>query len=88
MTVNVDNYEQLTDVVGWVYLTNKWNIGQTRIIISGLGDVSYTQLLSGNVHLNFPVIIDESDKRVVLYYAPSTPIHADLSYDDWDDLFN
>ncbi|BDF65190.1 hypothetical protein CE91St16_15970 [Alistipes finegoldii] len=60
----------------------------TLIIVHNLGDISYAQLISGNVHLNFPVIIDESDKRVTLYYAPSTPIHADLSYDDWDDLFN
>lgn len=88
MTVNVDNYEQLTDVVGWVYLTNKWSIGQTRIIIHNVGDISYTQLISGNVHLRFPIIIDENDKRVTLYYATGTPIHADLSYDDWEDLFN
>lgn len=88
MIVTVDDHEELTDVVGWVYLINKWHIEQTRILIHNLGDISYLQLISGNVHLNFPVIIDESDKRIILYYAPNAPIHADLSYDDWEDLFN
>ena len=63
MIVTVDDHEELTDVVGWVYLTNKWSIGQARIVIHNLGDISYPQLISGNVHLNFPVIIDESDKH-------------------------
>lgn len=88
MNIIVNNYEELTDVVAWVYLINKWHIGQTRILIHNLGDISYLQLISGNVHLNFPVIIDESDKRIILYYAPNAPIHADLSYDDWENLFN
>lgn len=88
MIVTVDDHEELTDVVVWGYLKNKWHIGQTRIIIHNVGDISYTQLISGNVHLRFPVIIDVDDKRIITYYAPGTPIRADLSYDDWDDLFN
>lgn len=88
MNIIVNSYEELTDVVGWVYLNNKWIVGQTRIVIPNLGDISYAQLLSGNVRLKFPVIIDVTDKRIITYYAPGTPIRADLSYDDWDDLFN
>lgn len=66
MNVTVDNHEQLTDVVAWVYLNNKWSIGQSHIIISSLGDVSCTQLLYGNVHLRFPVIVDVSDTRITI----------------------
>lgn len=33
MIVTVDDHEELTDVVGWIYLTNKWSIGQARIVI-------------------------------------------------------
>lgn len=88
MTVLVDNHEELTDVVGWVYLTNKWSIGQSRIVISSLGDVNYRQLLNEKVHLRFPVIVDVSGTHITTYFAPSAPIRADLRYDDWDDLFN
>lgn len=87
MTVLIDNYEELTDVVGWVYLTNKWSIGQARIVIHNVRNIHYTRLLSGNVHLRFPIIVDMNNERIILYYAPSTPIHADLSYNDWEDLF-
>lgn len=89
MTVNVDNHEQLTDVVGWVYLTNKWSIGQTRIIIHNVGDISYTQLISGNVHLRFPVLVSIEPSRVWLYRVENFPdLIPDLSYNDWEDLFN
>lgn len=88
MNVNVNNHEELTDVVAWVYLNNKWSIGQSRIIIYTVGNISYTQLISGKVHLRFPVIVDVNNERIITYYAPGTPIRADLSYDDWDDLFN
>ena len=88
MTVNVDNYKELTYVLAWAHMKNKWDLEQPRISIHGIGDISYAQIILEELHLNFHVIIDESDKRVTLYYAPITPIHADLSYDDWDDLFN
>lgn len=88
MTITVDNYEELTDVVGWVYLTNKWSIGQTRIIISRLGEVSYTQLISGKVHLKYPTTIDIAIGHVRLFYSLNVPTPAELSYDDWEDLFN
>ena len=89
MNIIVNSYEELTDVVGWVYFTNKWNIGQTRIIINNVGDISYTQLISGNVHLRFPVLVSIEPSRVWLYRVEG--VHEfllDLSYDDWDDLFN
>ena len=89
MIVTVDDHEELTDVVGWVYFTNKWNIGQTRIIINNVGDISYTQLISGNVHLRFPVLVSIEPSRVWLYRVEGVPeFLPDLSYDDWDDLFN
>lgn len=89
MNIIVNSYEELTDVVGWVYFTNKWNIGQTRIIIHNVGDISYTQLISGNVHLRFPVLVSIEPSRVWLYRVEGVPeFLPDLSYDDWDDLFN
>lgn len=89
MNIIVNSYEELTDVVGWVYFTNKWNIGQTRIIINNVGDISYTQLISGNVHLRFPVLVSIEHSRVWLYRVEGVPeFLPDLSYDDWDDLFN
>lgn len=89
MIVTVDDHEELTDVVGWVYFTNKWNIGQTRIIINNVGDISYTQLISGNVHLRFPVLVSIEPSRVWLYRVEGVPeFLLDLSYDDWEDLFN
>ena len=80
MTVNVDNHEQLTDVVGWVYLTNKWSIGQTRIIIHNVGDISYTQLISGNVHLRFPVLVRVKDSCTVSSGATSSLLQERLEY--------
>lgn len=89
MNVTVDNYEELTDVVGWVYLTNKWSIGQTRIIINNVGDISYAQLISGNVHLRYPVLVDIGTGHLRLFYAATLPAyHVELSYNDWEDLFN
>ena len=88
MTVLIDDYEQLTDVVGWVYRKNAWGVGQSRIVISSLGDVNYRQLLNEKLHLRFPVIVDVSGTHITTYFAPSAPIRADLRYDDWDDLFN
>ena len=58
MIINVDDHEQLTDVVAWVYREHGWSIGQTRIVIHNLGDISYAQLISGNVHLRYPVLVD------------------------------
>lgn len=89
MNIIVNNYEELTDVVEWVYFTNKWNIGQTRIIINNVGDISYIQLISGNVHLRFPVLVCIEPSRVWLYRVEGVPeFLPDLSYDDWEDLFN
>ena len=88
MNVTVDNNTQLVILIGWVYRKNAWSYGQSRIIIHNVGDISHAQLLSGKVHLRFPVIIDANDKRIILYYVPGTPIRSDLSYDDWADLFN
>lgn len=89
MNIIVNSYEELTDVVGWVYFTNKWNIGQTRIIINNVGDISYTQLISGNAHLRFPVLVSIEPSRVWLYRVENFPdLIPDLSYNDWEDLFN
>ena len=89
MKVIVNNHEQLTDVVAQVYREREWNIEQTRVIIHNLGDVSYVQLISGNVHLRFPVLVCIEPSRVWLYRVEGVPeFLPDLSYDDWDDLFN
>lgn len=88
MTITVNNDTQLVAVIEWAYRKNAWSYGQSRIIIHNVGDVSYTQLISGKVHLKFPIIVDVNNERIITYYAPGTPIRADLSYDDWDDLFN
>ncbi len=89
MKVIVNNHEQLTDVVAQVYREREWNIEQTRVIIHNLGDVSYVQLISGNVHLRFPVLVSIEPSRVWLYRVEGVPeFLPDLSYDDWDDLFN
>ena len=89
MKVIVNNHEQLTDVVAQVYRKREWNIEQTRVIIHNLGDVSYVQLISGNVHLRFPVLVSIEPSRVWLYRVEGVPeFLPDLSYDDWDDLFN
>ena len=89
MKVIVNNHEQLTDVVAQVYREREWNIEQTRVIIHNLGDVSYVQLSSGNVHLRFPVLVSIEPSRVWLYRVEGVPeFLPDLSYDDWDDLFN
>ena len=89
MKVIVNNHEQLTDVVAQVYREREWNIEQTRVIIHNLGDVSYVQLISGNVHLRFPVLVSIEPSRVWLYLVEGVPeFLPDLSYDDWDDLFN
>lgn len=87
MNVTVDNHEQLTDVVAWVYL-NARSVGQSRIIISRLGEVIYTQLISGKVHLNYPTTVDIAIGHVHLFYSLSIPTPVELSYDDWEDLFN
>lgn len=85
MTVNVDDHEELTDVVAWVYLKNKWHIGQTRIIIHNVGDINYTQLISGNVHSNFPVLVEIKVARVELHCMSGVPLYyTDLSYNDWE----
>jgi hypothetical protein len=71
MIVTVDDHEELTDVVGWVYLTNKWSIGQARIVIHNLGDISYPQLkikmIDGlNLHievLTFRQLIKNASER-------------------------
>ena len=89
MKVIVNNHEQLTDVVAQVYREREWNIEQTRVIIHNLGDVSYVQLISGNVHLRVPVLVSIEPSRVWLYRVEGVPeFLPDLSYDDWDDLFN
>lgn len=89
MNIIVNSYEELTDVVGWVYREREWNIEQTRVIIHNLGDVSYVQLISGNMHLRFPVLVSIEPSRVWLYRVEGVPeFLPDLSYDDWDDLFN
>lgn len=89
MKVIVNNHEQLTDVVAQVYREREWNIEQTRVIIHNLGDASYVQLISGNVHLRFPVLVSIEPSRVWLYRVEGVPeFLPDLSYDDWDDLFN
>lgn len=89
MKVIVDNYEQLTDVVAWVYREHGWSIGQTRIVIHNLGDISYAQLISGNVHLRYPVLVDIGTGHLRLFYAATLPAyHVELSYNDWEDLFN
>ncbi len=89
MNIIVNSYEELTDVVGWVYREREWNIEQTRVIIHNLGDVSYVQLISGNMHLRFPVLVSIEPSRVWLYRVEGVPeFLLDLSYDDWDDLFN
>ena len=89
MNIIVNSYEELTDVVGWVYFTNKWNIGQTRIIINNVGDISYRQLISGNVHLRFPILVEIETSRVRLFHTEDLPTYSpDLSYNDWEDLFN
>lgn len=87
MNIIVNSYEELTDVVRWVYRKNAWGVGQSRIVISSLGDVNYRQLLK-KLHLRFPIIVDVSGTHITTYFAPNAPIRADLRYDDWDDLFN
>ena len=56
MKVIVNGERELINVANWVYTKNKWVYTQTRIIINNVGDISYTQLISGNVHLRFPCI--------------------------------
>ena len=89
MNIIVNSYEELTDVVGWVYREREWNIEQTRVIIHNLGDVSYVQLISGNVHLRFPILVEIETSRVRLFHTEDLPTYSpDLSYNDWEDLFN
>ena len=89
MKVIVNGERELINVANWVYTKNKWVYTQTRIIINNVGDISYTQLISGNVHLRFPVLVSIEPSRVWLYRVEGVPeFLLDLSYDDWDDLFN
>jgi len=89
MTVLITNYKQLTDVVGWVYRKNAWGYRQTRIATYDFGNISYPQLLSRKVHLVYPVLVGIETGRLRLFYAAFLPVHhAELSYDDWEDLFN
>ena len=60
MKVIVNGERELINVANWVYTKNKWVYTQTRIIINNVGDISYTQLISGNVHLRFPVLVINS----------------------------
>ena len=89
MIVNVDSYEQLVAVVMRVYYVNTWTPEQTRIIIHNLGDVSYAQLALRRVGLKFPILINIESTGIRLFHMEDFPEYLpDLSYDDWDDLFN
>lgn len=89
MKIIVNGERELINVANWVYTKNKWVYTQTRIIINNVGDISYTQLISGNVHLRFPVLVSIEPSRVWLYLVENFPdLIPDLSYNDWEDLFN
>ena len=89
MIVTVDDHEQLIAVVDWTYSKNKWGHNYTLIIVHNLGDISYAQLISGNAHLRYPVLVDIGTGHLHLFYAATLPAyHAELSYNDWEDLFN
>ena len=89
MIVTVDDHEQLVAVVDWAYSENKWGHDYTLIIVHNLGDVNLTQLLAGHVHVRFPIFVNIESTHIRLYHVEDFPeFLPDLSYNDWEDLFN